>query len=231
MITMPKAADRAYSHIRSAILNGELPPGSPLREENLAEASGVSRTPVREALRRLEVEQLIQRTDSKRCFVSDWSLDDIEEGFILRSMLETHAASRATSRITPHQIARLREINNSIRASLDKDVAGSTEFADLNREFHGIIADAANSERLRRLLSGLVSHPVVVQTAVAYSRAEREMSVREHEELIRALELGDSRWAEAIMATHIRRAFHTYSDAFKAYLMENDKNNRERNAG
>jgi len=72
---MSKAADQAYSHIRSAILNGELAPGSPLREENLAEVTGVSRTPVREALRRLEVEQLVQRTDSKRCFVADWSLD------------------------------------------------------------------------------------------------------------------------------------------------------------
>ncbi len=220
---MSKAADQAYSYIRSAILNGQLSPGSPLREESLAEASGVSRTPVREALRRLEVEQLVQRTDSKRCFVADWSLDDIEEGFVLRAMLEAHAVSRAAQRISPEQIALLRETNEQILASLNGKEANPGAFADLNRKFHATIVQAAQSERLGRLLAGLVSSPVVLRTAATYNRAQRELSVREHDELIRALERSDSQWAQAIMVSHIRRAFHSYNDAFQAYLAENGR--------
>jgi DNA-binding GntR family transcriptional regulator len=220
---MSKAADQAYSFIRSAILNGQLSPGSPLREESLAEASGVSRTPVREALRRLEVEQLVQRTDSKRCYVADWSLDDIEEGFVLRSMLEAHAVSRAAKRISAEQIAHLRDLNGRILESIDNKDTSSSAFADLNRQFHATIVEAAHSERLGRLLAGLVSPPVVLRTAVTYDRAQRELSIREHDELIRALEKGDGHWAQAIMVSHIRRAFHSYYDAFQAYLKANGR--------
>lgn len=217
---MSKAADQAYGFIRGEILNGQLSPGSPLREESLAEASGVSRTPVREALRRLEVEQLVQRTDSKRCYVADWSLDDIEEGFVLRGMLEAHAVMRAAKRISPEQIERLREINGQILDSITNDTS-SVAFADLNRQFHATIVEASQSERLARLLAGLVSPPVVLRTAATYNRAQRELSVREHDELIRALERADGQWAQAIMVSHIRRAFHSYNDAFQAYLKEN----------
>lgn len=220
---MSKAADQAYSYIRGAILNGQLAPGSPLREESLADASGVSRTPVREALRRLEVEQLVQRTDSKRCYVADWSLDDIEEGFVLRGMLEAHAVSRAAKRISPAQIAHLRKLNDGILQSINTNDTSSEAFADLNRQFHATIVEAAHSERLARLLAGLVSPPVVLRTAVTYNRAQRELSVREHDELIRALERADGHWAQAIMISHIRRAFHSYNDAFKAYLAENGR--------
>lgn len=220
---MSKAADQAYNHIRTAILNGDLPPGSPLREENLAEITGVSRTPVREALHRLEAEQLVQRTDSKRCFVADWSLDEIEEGFVLRAMLEAHAVRRAAGRITASQIEHLKTINEGITRSVRQNDTDSTAFADLNRQFHSTIVEAANSQRLARLLAGLVSHPVVLRTAVAYDRAQRELSVREHDELIRALERADGHWAAAIMTSHIRRAFHSYSDAFQSYLALNNK--------
>ena len=85
---MSRASDRAYSHIRSMILSGELQPGSQIREEALAELCGVSRTPVRDALRRLEAELFIRRNESQRSFVADWSLDDLEEAFQLRAMLE-----------------------------------------------------------------------------------------------------------------------------------------------
>ncbi len=224
---MSKAADQAYNYIRSAILNGSLAPGSPLREESLAEASGVSRTPVREALRRLEVEQLICRTDSKRCFVSDWSLDDIEEGFSLRTMLESHAARRAATRIRPDQLTQLEEINHQIANAIRLDIPDATAFANLNRQFHMVISEAAQSERLTRLLTGLVAHPVVLRTATSYDRQQLEHSVQEHAELLRAFALRDPAWAESIMVSHLRRAFHAYKDAFQAYLYKNGQGGAE----
>ena len=218
-----KAAEQAYDYIRTAILAGSLAPGSPLREENLAEASGVSRTPVREALRRLEVEQLVCRTDSKRCFVSDWSLDDIEEGFTLRTMLETHAVRRAAPRIDAAQLAQLEHTNDEIISAIRRDIPDANAFANLNRQFHAIIVEAAQSERLARLLTRLVAHPVVLRTATSYNRSQLEHSVQEHSELIRALGRRDVAWAESIMASHLRRAFHAYREAFQAYISETRK--------
>ena len=85
---MSRASDRAYDQIRAMILTGALLPGAAMREEQLAEVCGVSRTPVRDAMRRLEAETFIRRSQSQRAFVADWSLDDVEETFQIRAMLE-----------------------------------------------------------------------------------------------------------------------------------------------
>lgn len=215
---MSKAADQAYDYIRKAIVAGELAPGSSLREENLAHVVGVSRTPVRDALRRLESEQLVRRTESKRSYVADWSLDDVEEGFKLRSMLECHAASRAAKNIQSNALTNLERINDDIGRAVRGDIPDPEAFTSLNRSFHSIIIDAAMSERLARLLTGLVAQPVVLRTAARYDRAQLEQSVHEHSELIKAFQRRDSSWAESIMAAHIRRAYHAYSDAFRDYL-------------
>ena len=79
---MSRASDRAYETIRTRILSGDLPPGAQLVEEALAELCGVSRTPVRDALRRLEAELLVERSDTQRSFVSDWSLHDVADAFM-----------------------------------------------------------------------------------------------------------------------------------------------------
>ena len=89
---MSRASEHAYTVIRGMILAGELPPGAQLSEEALALRCEVSRTPVRDALRRLESDLLIRRSESQRSFVADWSDDDIEDAFELRSMLEAQAA-------------------------------------------------------------------------------------------------------------------------------------------
>jgi DNA-binding transcriptional regulator YhcF (GntR family) len=102
-----RASDRAYEAIRSMILSGELPAGAQLAEEALAERCGVSRTPVREALRRLESDLLVTRTDTQRSFVADWSIDDVADAFELRAVLEGKAARRAAERMTDAALARI----------------------------------------------------------------------------------------------------------------------------
>lgn len=210
---MSKAADRAYQQIRTAILAGELAPGEQLREEHLAESCGVSRTPIREALRKLESEQLIRRTDSQRSFVAEWSLDDIEEGFQLRGMLESHAAARAASRITPEQLDRMRDANDRLLAAVKRDEPLVESFVTLNQQFHVTILEAAQSHRLSRLLTGLVERPIMVRTASRYDRDQLERSGNEHVELLQAFERKDPEWASHVMSAHIRRAYYAYGDA------------------
>jgi DNA-binding GntR family transcriptional regulator len=210
---MSKASDRAYATIRAMILSGELAPGSQIGEEQLAERCGVSRTPVRDALNRLETELLIRRTGSQRSFVADWSLDDVEDAFTLRGILESLAAERAAIRINAEQQARLRWLNAAIFKAVTQDPPDIVAFLDHNLAFHNIVVEAAASPRLQNMLAKLIEQPVVWRTAQNYGRGDLERSHREHEELLAAFDRRDGAWAASIMAGHIRRAFHTYADA------------------
>lgn len=210
---MSRASDMAYKSIREAILSGKLPAGAPLGEEALAAMCGVSRTPVRDALRRLETEMLIRRTDSQRSFVADWSLDEVADSFELRAMLEGLTAKRAAERMQPEILHKLGRLNAAIAQAIEAKSPDVGAFLDANREFHALIIEAARSPRLALLLATLVEQPIVWRTAHQYSRGELRRSCREHEELLAAFARQDGRWAQDIMGAHIRRAFHAYADA------------------
>jgi DNA-binding GntR family transcriptional regulator len=210
---LSKASERAYALIRSLILSGELSPGTQIREEALAERCGVSRTPVRDALRRLEADQFIRRSDTQRSFVADWSLDDVEDAFKLRAMMEAHAASRAATRISWDQLERLRGHNKAILRAMSGDKADVPSFLEHNREFHRVIVEAAGSDRLAAMLAQVTEQPVVLRTALHYDRDNLQRSWHEHEELLAAFAHRDADWAAAVMTGHIRRAFHAYAEA------------------
>lgn len=210
---MSRASDRAYDHIRSMILSGELQSGSQIREEALAELCGVSRTPVRDALRRLEAEMFVRRNESQRSFVADWSLDDLEDAFQLRAMLESHAAKRAAARISRDQLARMRSHNAQLKQAIDALRPDVPKFLDHNRLFHSIILEAAASERLASMLLQVTEQPVVLRTARQYDLENLRRSHHEHDELLIAFDNRDGDWAAAVMTAHIRRAFHAYAEA------------------
>lgn len=205
---MSKASEQAYLELRGRILSGDLAPGTQLKEEELAAICGVSRTPVRDAIRRLETELFVRRTDSQRSFVAEWTMEDIEEVFTLRGMLEGYAVRRAAIRANKAQIARLRTINETLRDVLDAPDLDVQAYLAANAQFHSLILEIAASDRLAALLGRLVMQPVVQQTAMAYDREQLARSLLEHSEITAALAQGDPDWAEALMIAHIRRALH-----------------------
>ncbi|MFO6428984.1 GntR family transcriptional regulator [Erythrobacter sp. W302b] len=208
---MSRASEQAYAKIRSHLMSAALKPGEQLTEDQLAQITGVSRTPVREAVRRLEDELLLVRSDTKRLFVADWSRDDIEEMFALRQMLECHAAERAAQRLSREQIADLEAINRALKDAIELLEPDVVRFLDANRAFHDVIIDAAHSPRLGQLLGRLVEAPVVLRTARTYSPEDLRQSARDHDELIAAFAARDPDWARAVMGSHLRRAFHTFA--------------------
>lgn len=210
---MSRASDHAYAEIKSLILSGDSPPGSALTEEGLADFCGVSRTPVRDALRRLEAELYVVRSGTQRIFVADWSRDDVGEMFALRAMIEAHAAARAATRITPEELAELRACNSAIVRAIDATPADVATFLAENRRFHQIIIDAAQSPRMATMLASLVEQPVVRRTAARYNADELHRSAAEHDVLVQALSVHDPEWARAVMTGHIRRAGHVFSAA------------------
>ncbi len=208
---MSRAADHAYAEIRSLILSGDAPPGAPLTEEQMADLCGVSRTPVRDALRRLEVELYVVRSDSQRLFVADWSREDVDEMFTLRGMLEAHAAARAARRFDAIALDALRDCNAAIERAVGEATPDIAGFLDANRIFHRIIVETAQSPRLAATLATLVEQPVVRRTALHYGREQLAQSAQEHRELITAFEAHDADWAHGVMSAHIRRAFHAFA--------------------
>ena len=207
---MSTASKTAYSTIQSRVLEGKLPQGSSITELGMAELSGVSRTPVREALRQLEAEGLINRSDTGRLTVAEWQRADLDDVFALRAMLEGHVSERAAERISHDDIARLRQANARLFEAVSDgpDVVG---FLAANREFHDIIISGSASERTMTMLRQLVEQPIVQATAHRYDQALFMRSYEEHEELIAALSCTDGIWAKAIMTSHVRRAYHALS--------------------
>lgn len=208
-----KASERAYAEIRALILAGDASPGTPLREEALADIVGVSRTPVREALKRLEAEHYAIRTPGGRLVVAAWDSEDVADIFALRAMLEGHAAARAARRMTAATLEELRECNARIAAAVaapEPDIAG---FLAGNRRFHDLVLQAAGSARLSTVLAGLVEQPIVRRTATRYARADLARSVADHEQLMQALAAHDGDWARAVMTAHIHRALQAFRSA------------------
>lgn len=206
---MTSAADGAYEAIRASILSGHFPPASRLKETELVEYCGVSRTPVREALRRLAAEDfvLIQRNQGAQ--VKAWSEEDLDDLFALRGLLEGHAAERAGQRITAAQLERIRqavaEMDEALAAGGPQDETIAL-FLRLNRTVHETVWEAAGSQRLVTMLGRLVAQALMAHTAHRFSLPRVAQSHHHHQELLLALEARDAVWAGSIMTSHIRAA-------------------------
>ena len=208
---MANAADRAYEKIGELILQGQYKPGDRLSEEELSKISGVSRTPVRDALRRLEAEYFVVIRPNQGAEVAVWSARDIEDLFNMRAMLEGMAASRAAERRSEEDIVTMQAcvdginlvINN--RRKFDVDA-----FLTENKKFHRAMLAAARSPRLSAAISNLIAPAVITRTAQFFTRDDIERSNSHHQDLLEAIHLGDREVAESIMHTHIRTAARSY---------------------
>jgi DNA-binding GntR family transcriptional regulator len=200
------AAEIAYTHIREAIVTGRLAPGELLKEASLADEIGISRTPVREALNRLASEGLVELERFRRGRVAQFSAADAVEIFTLRALIEGHGAGRAASRIGPDVIAKLITIEEELEARFAE--LGwhrhLSVFDRLNNEFHGLIAAAAESPRLERILASSLELPGSIFNHYSEVLEERTRRThRQHREIIDALKAGNSSWAEAAMRGHL----------------------------
>jgi DNA-binding GntR family transcriptional regulator len=184
--------------VRELVITGGLEPGEQLRQRDLAQRFGVSQTPVREAMRRLESEGLLVCDTHRGFTVAAPDVGRAEENFRIRASLESLGASLAARKVDPAGLDRLRELNDRMRGLAD-DESG---YAELNREFHFTVYEYARSPLLlslmRLLWTSLQGGP-----RVARSRAE---SARQHDEILAALAEGDAGAASARTYLHIMGA-------------------------
>lgn len=205
---MARLADSAYDQLRQQILSGQLPHGERLAEEDIAEELGISRTPVREALRRLAAEGLVDVAPNRGASVARWETTDLQEIFDLRAMLESYATQRATSRSTPELFETLESICAEMEETFARSKGGRalSALADGNRRFHRSIITAADSPRLTSMVDSLTHVPVVMQTFTQYSPHALERSLHHHREILDAMRAGDPMWASSVMRAHILAA-------------------------
>lgn len=198
---MGLASDLAYEALVSDILSGVYPIGHRIREEEVAARVGTSRTPVREALRRLHAEGLVDLPPHRGAVVQA-SMYQIEELYDLRALLEGYGAERAAANRGDDDLAELERLCEQMEAV----VAGGTEFGELttlNLAFHRQVQVAAGIERLLGSLPGLTVGPLVKETFRHYSEVELSRSMRQHREVVDALESRDAAWARSVMTAHI----------------------------
>lgn len=204
---MVNATDRVYRELRQAILLGELAAGVRLREADLAESLGVSRTPVREALRRLGAEGLAEIDANRGAQVYSWRESDVEEILSVRVQVESYAARLAAQRGTDDQLQVLQGIvDEQVSLRNSRDSESRLRHAELGYEFHRQLLKVANDRHLTPIIVGLVETPALQQAQLRYSRERLGLSADEHAMLVRAISERDDEWAEAIMRQHILAA-------------------------
>jgi DNA-binding GntR family transcriptional regulator len=195
--------DAAYERIREWILDGTLAPDEPLRDEALAEALGMSRTPVREALQRLEDDGLVVTNAARRSFVGPLSLQQARNVYPLAGVIEGLALRLALPAIDTAALDEMRSANTRLAASLRAGDAVAAMAAD--HALHGAFVARCGNDDLIRMLADLKCTVRRIERAF-WGGADRSDSVRDHEAVIAALAARDLPAAEAALARNWERS-------------------------
>jgi len=197
--------ERVFEYLKAGVLSGHLNPGERLTEEHLAKEMGVSRTPVREALHKLESEGLIKPLETRGFIVSHDSKDEIEELFEIRSLLEGHALRIISKKISEQDLGQL---NNFIekaeealrRKRIDEVFKWNTKFHDM---LHNLVAE---KRRLHRLMVNIRRYALRYRKDTLQYPDGVRRAIDGHRKILLALRLKDPDLCERVMREHIQQA-------------------------
>lgn len=201
--------------INMKIITGEFPPGARLRQEALADEFSVSRTPIREALRRLEVQGAIVHHANRGAVVRSPDIREIREAYEVRAELESLAIELAVKWITDEQIERMKRAQVRMIQAFNKPLPKSRILArkspnwvEANEEFHSIVLEASRNRRLRQIIENLhvgFIRKVMLSAVAMHGRQMRE-NIAQHEIILETLERHDATEARRLMRHHIQRS-------------------------
>ena len=198
------SSDESYKALRNEILAGALKPGDALKERELCARLGNSRTPIREALRRLVADGLAELRPRRSIVVSSYSDEELGEIFELGSLLETHVAGLAAQKADREDVAALEDILGDMEQVLaTEDKALAAEFARLDQAFHDRIASAARNRRIASILRQTVSLRLLANLMARYRKSDFKASVAQHREIVAQIARGDAEAARAAMQGHV----------------------------
>ena len=205
--------DVVFNTLRKAILRGELKPGERLMEIQLANKLGVSRTPIREAIRKLELEGLVLMIPRKGAEVAQITEKNMQDVLEVRKALEELSVQLACERITPEQVEEMKMAAEDFRKVLKSgDV---TKIAEADVKFHDIIFDATNNQRLITLLNNLREQMYRFRVEYLKQKECYPQLLEEHDKLIALISGGNVEEACEIMGRHIDNQASTVSDVIR----------------
>lgn len=195
---------RVFVKLENDILNGKYKPGESLNETKVADELKVSRTPVREAIRQLELEGLLVYIPNKGAIVKGLSSEDVQDIYDIRMKIEGLAAKRAASNITPDQLKELKEVVEFEEFYTNK--GDTNQILKLDSKFHEIIFHASGSRLLNRTLTSF-HHYIQRARSLSLKDGQRaKKALNEHMAIMKAIEAGDKEKAEKLMSKHILNA-------------------------
>lgn len=195
---------RVFHQLQNDILNGKYQPGESLVETKLSEEMGVSRTPIREAIRQLELEGLVQSFPNKGVVVTGISAKDIEDIYTIRMMIEGLAARWAVEKITPEELSELEE---TVELEEFYTFRNDTEhLLKLDSRFHDIIFKASKSRPLMHTLSTFHHYIQRARNLSICSPGRAQKVLDEHKAILKAIMDKDPEKAEKLTIEHIRNA-------------------------
>ena len=211
-------------HIRQAIVDGTFSPGERLMEIQLAEDMGVSRTPVREAIRKLELEGFVVMIPRRGTYVANISIKDINDVYEIRTSLDVLAAGLAAERIEPEELQEMQrllvEIGKAIEAGKLQDIIA------LDTEFHDVLYKASRNERLRNIISNLREQITGIRGISMKYPGRLLDTMEEHRVLVECIAARDSEKAQAAARIHLENAEHTMLQYLAAAQKKDEKKQR-----
>lgn len=195
--------NQVFERVKGMILRGEIPAGKRIIESDIANFMGISRTPVREAVHKLEAEGFLNALSKGGYVVRGLSLSDIEETFDIRSILESFAAHLAAIRYTDEELLPLNDKIEEFQRHLDRH--NLKELARINTDFHELLYALSRSPRLIRMIHGLRDEIFLLREVILHSEEMARLSNKDHKEIIRAIRKREVKKVEMLVREHILR--------------------------
>lgn len=192
-----------FENLKHAILRGDIPPGSRLVESRLAETMAISRTPVREAMHKLEREGLLQKLPNSGFTVTGLTREDIEETFGIRSVLESYAARLAAANHKDGELVPLEEKIEEYQACLDQ--GRLEDLPEINTQFHDMLYDLSRSPKLIKMVNDLRDQIYRFRKIILKAETGAKASNDDHRKMLKAMRKRDTDGVERLVKGHILR--------------------------
>ena len=212
--------------LREAIRSGTLKPGERLMEIQLAEQLGVSRTPVREAIRKLELEGYVIMMPRRGTYVANMSMSDISDIFEIRSALESLSNGLAAKRITPDELEHLQNLLVMLKPYVEQ--MDMEKIVELDIEFHDLLYHASRNKRLVGIISNLRDQLTRFRTLSMSYPGRLEATMEEHKSIVDAIAAGDSEAARQAAEKHMENSESTLLKAMDAIEQKHQKEQEAR---
>jgi DNA-binding GntR family transcriptional regulator len=210
----PTIREQVYDHIRRAILSGEIASDERLVEGKLSEELGTSRTPIREALHKLEMEKLVRPIPRVGYVVREITEEEIEEICEIRAALETLAAKWASTKITPKELARLERIVLMTDKHIERNE--TQVVVDLDTEFHDILCRAGKSRRLEEISQSLRDHMLKFRIKGLCFPEIARRSNEGHRHILQAIKSKNRKKIESAVRFHLGRTKDDVTKLFRS---------------